>query len=165
MNRVYLLLGSNLDDRAGMLDKARRALESVIGPIISSSSIYESEPWGFKASEKFLNQVVVIETLLSPSDLLSMILQIEESMGRKRFGNSYQSRTIDIDILFYNDRVISEPELKIPHPRIEERKFTLMPLSELNDGMIHPAFNKSIGQLLDECLDDADVDIYRPIIQ
>lgn len=163
MNLVYLLLGSNLDDRATMLEKAGKALETNIGRIISSSSVYESGPWGFKAPEKFLNQVIVLETLLSPSNILLAIIQIEESMGRKRSANGYQSRTIDIDILFYNDRIICEPDLTIPHPHIEERRFTLLPLSELNDAMIHPACNKSIGQLLDECSDDGDVKLYDPI--
>jgi 2-amino-4-hydroxy-6-hydroxymethyldihydropteridine diphosphokinase len=163
MNVVYLLLGSNLDDRSAMLDKARREISSKIGTITRESSIYESEPWGFLADQPFLNQVIRIETALTPALILSEILKIEIKLGRKREGNQrYNSRLIDIDILFFNDEIISEENLTIPHPGIPERMFTLLPMQELAGSYIHPGSLKSIGELINECSDPLSVYLYKP---
>ena len=164
MNRVYLQLGSNLDDRIGLLASATEKIVSGIGKLIARSSIYESEPWGFEAEQNFLNQVIVVETDLSPSKLLAAILEIEKSLGRIRSkGIGYQSRPIDIDILFFNEEVISSRNLDIPHPRIQERLFTLLPLGELDEGLVHPLLDKTIGQLLSECGDRGKVAIFNSI--
>jgi len=163
MNVVYLLLGSNLDDRSASLKLARAAISSGIGNIISESSIYESEPWGFHSEQQFLNQVVRIETNFKPLHVLDEILKIEIKLGRKRENSEgYVSRTIDIDILFFNDEIISEDILTVPHPKIQERMFTLLPMSELNRSMIHPITHKSIGELISECRDQLSVYPYHP---
>ena len=163
MNTVYLLLGGNMDDRAAWLEKAKDAICLSIGKIVAQSSLYESEPWGFQAEKCFLNQVVKTETDMKPAEILNEILSIENKLGRIRNNTgTYQSRTIDIDILFYNDQIITEMNLVIPHPRIQERMFTLVPLAELDQSFVHPASRKTIGQLINECTDSISVCIYHP---
>jgi len=162
MNRAYLLLGSNLLDRLHLLALARDKITVKIGHALALSSIYESEPWGFMAEQNFLNQVMVVETALAPEELLTSILEIESDLGRTRLpGAGYQSRPIDIDILFYNEEVISGDMLDIPHPRIHERLFTLMPLVELDGEMLHPGLRKTTAQLLEECSDRGKVSIFK----
>jgi len=150
-----LLLGSNLDNRENMIRQAVEEIAAKVGTICQSSSVYESEPWGFKAEKSFLNQVVKVETGLGAVELLDKILQIEERLGRRRELNTegYFSRTIDIDILFYNDEIIQGDRLQIPHPHIPQRMFTLLPLCELNGSLIHPVYNKSLEDLRAECPD------------
>lgn len=162
MNIVYLLLGSNLENREAMLRKAAQGINAGIGTIVQSSSVYESEPWGFSARGNFLNQVVKVETTLNASDLLEAILEIERGMGRMRGGGAgaYTSRTIDIDILFYNDEIIHAENLKIPHPLIPERMFTLKPMCELDGALIHPVFKKSLQVLMAECPDRNEVVLF-----
>ncbi len=158
MNIVYLLLGSNMDGRLSLLRQAREAVSLQLGRITLESSVYESEPWGFNADQQFLNQVIRIETLYAPRDLLARILRIESGLGRKRNSASgYSSRPIDIDILFYNDEIITEENLIIPHPGIPDRMFTLLPLSELDGAFIHPGNRKSINELIHECRDSLSV--------
>jgi 2-amino-4-hydroxy-6-hydroxymethyldihydropteridine diphosphokinase len=163
MNTVYLLLGSNLEDRAKMIRRASGELAEKIGLIRQSSSVYESEPWGFEAKNSFLNQVVKLETGLDPVELLDKILEIEHALGRRRESNhmTYASRIIDIDILFYNDEIIQGERLNIPHPNISQRMFTLVPLCELNGSLIHPVFNKSLADLKSECPDRNQVVIFN----
>jgi 2-amino-4-hydroxy-6-hydroxymethyldihydropteridine diphosphokinase len=163
MNVVYLLLGSNLNDRSASLSLARKKISSKIGKITRESSIYESEPWGFQAELRFLNQVIRIETDLKPEPVLDKILRIETELGRKReISQGYVSRLIDIDILFFNDEIISKENLTIPHPKIPERMFTLLPLWELDRSLIHPCSLKSIGELIGECSDHLNVYPYHP---
>jgi len=163
MNFAYLLLGSNLGDRFALLQRAKEEISSGIGNITRESSVYESEPWGFQSEQRFLNLVIRIETKCRPSQLLSEILRIENKLGRFRaVDQGYESRRIDIDILFYNDEIISEDKLTIPHPKIPERMFTLLPLSELDRFMIHPGSRKSISDLMRECPDTLNVYPYRP---
>jgi 2-amino-4-hydroxy-6-hydroxymethyldihydropteridine diphosphokinase len=163
MNIVYLLLGSNLNDRSAMLQRARKEIASRIGLIIGESSVYESEPWGFTADKSFLNQVISIESGLDPNGILNKILQIELDLGRIRVnGERYSSRIIDIDILFFNDEIIAEKNLIIPHPGIPERLFALIPLSELDGTFIHPGSRKSINELISECPDKLRVCPYHP---
>ena len=163
MNVVYLLLGSNLDDRSASLNQARKKISSKIGRITRESSIYESEPWGFQADKYFLNQVIRIETDFAPSEILQEILNIELILGRKRHtSRRYSSRLIDIDILFFNDEIIREDNLTIPHPGIPERMFTLLPLSEIDNSFIHPVSCKTIGELIRECADPLNVYTYHP---
>ncbi len=158
MNRAYLLLGSNLDDRPVLLEKAKELISRHVGPILSFSSVYESEPWGFHADSPFLNQAIIVDTRLEPGDLLISLQQIENALGRRRTqAKTYQSRRIDIDILFYNDSVIHSQDLDIPHPRLHERRFALLPLCELNENHLHPGIQKTIRQLLSECGDQGKV--------
>lgn len=162
MNTTYLLLGSNLDDRQGMIRKAVERINDRIGPVTGSSSVYESEPWGFESECSFLNQVVKVDTGLSPHELLEAILNIESKLGRKRDSRveRYSSRSIDIDILFYNEDIISENNLNIPHPRIPERMFTLLPLCELNPSMVHPVYQRTVKELMALCSDRNEVSLY-----
>jgi 2-amino-4-hydroxy-6-hydroxymethyldihydropteridine diphosphokinase len=163
MNFAYLLLGSNLDDRSASLQRAKEEISSGIGKITRQSSVYESEPWGFHSEQRFLNQVIRIETTFRPSRILEEILTIETKLGRYRTDDQfYTSRSIDIDILFYNDEIISEDKLTIPHPKIPERMFTLLPLSEIDKSIIHPGSRKSVADLLRECPDKLSVYPYQP---
>ncbi len=163
MNVVYLLLGSNLNDRLTLLQHASEEIALRIGIITGKSSVYESEPWGFESEKLFLDQVIRIETNHTPRQILDEILKIEVKMGRKRsISEGYTSRLIDIDILFFNDKIIKEDNLTIPHPKIPERKFTLLPLAELDSSMIYPGSGKSIRELISECRDQLKVYPYNP---
>jgi len=132
MHQVYLGLGSNLGDRKTILETAVRQVEERVGPVRKCSSFIETEPWGFESDHTFLNAVVLCETTMTPRKLLQTTQQIERDMGRKRKGTQrYQDRLIDIDILMYDDLTVDEPDLKIPHPLMQERDFVMIPLNEL----------------------------------
>lgn len=143
-----------------MLNQAQEQIQMFIGEIKIESSIYESAPWGFEAQSSFLNQILIVETDLKPMGILERIKSIEKEMGRVKTSESYESRTIDIDILFYNEEIIAFPELIIPHPQLHKRRFTLVPLAEIAPEFIHPVFNKSINDLLINCSDDSVVKTY-----
>ena len=162
MEKAYLQTGSNLGDRLAALDKARILLNGEVGPIVESSSIYETEPWGFTSQDMFLNQVLVLETSLAPDELLDRILALERLMGRNRSGESYTSRIIDIDILFYDEITLHAKNLIIPHRHIEDRMFTLVPLAELAPDFVHPVLKMTMRELLLECKDTLLVRIYQP---
>ena len=153
MNRVFLLLGSNLGNPSENLSRSISLLNQKTGSVISCSSIYKTAPWGFEHEKFFLNQVVEIDTPHNPTKLLENILSIELEMGRKRSGIGYEGRIIDIDILFFNDDCYDLKDLTIPHPLLHKRRFTLCPLAELTPFKIHPVFKKNISQLLIECED------------
>jgi 2-amino-4-hydroxy-6-hydroxymethyldihydropteridine diphosphokinase len=157
MKKVYLGLGSNLGERLELLKKAIGMTGESAGNIVAVSSVYETEPVGLDSGGNFLNMVVCIGTDLSPSGLLGRILMIESKLGRIRCETRYSSRTIDIDILFYNNEIIETDSLSIPHPRLHLRKFVLVPINELAPGLVHPVFGKSIKELLDECPDTSKV--------
>lgn len=154
MAKVYLLLGADIGDRKTTFAKARLLIGERLGKIARESSLYESEAWGFESNTTFLNQVLEVQTTLTPLDLLEGIQEVEGELGRVRSGNGYESRLIDIDILFYDNLAIDMPILVIPHPHLHERMFTLAPLSELIPDFIHPALNKSISDLQKECKDN-----------
>lgn len=156
MSIAYLLSGSNLGNRAGNLQRAVSFIQRGAGNI-SCSPVYESPSWGFEHPIPFLNQVIELQTSLSPSSLLHMLLKIERECGRTRSGNGYEARTLDIDILFYDDIIIDSAELSIPHPRLHLRRFALMPLSVIAPDLKHPVTGKSIRELLNECPDDSIV--------
>lgn len=156
MNKVYLLLGSNAGDREGLLRNAQHQISVTCGTIVQESSTYETAAWGMENQEPFLNKVICIHTALQPEVLLEAIQRIEDDMGRQR-EVLWGPRTLDIDILFYNDEVISLPHLKVPHPFLQKRRFTLVPMAEIGAEVVHPVFHKSIGQLLAECTDTLEV--------
>ncbi len=160
-NDVYLLLGSNRGGRQKMLNKALDLIKLEVGEIKECSSIYETEPWGFSSEEMFLNQVVLLKTELSPFDLLKKNQEIEKKIGRTKIRNNYESRLIDIDILFYNDEIIETVDLIIPHKQLHKRMFALMPLYELNKYLIHPKIKKSISELKSECEDLLNVKVFE----
>jgi 2-amino-4-hydroxy-6-hydroxymethyldihydropteridine diphosphokinase len=157
MPLVFLSLGSNKGDRLGALARAYAEISILAGNEVSFSSVYETEPWGFKAEQEFLNQVISFETDLKPEALISELLGIETRMGRKRQNEGYQSREIDIDILLYGDLTMEGDDLKLPHPRMHERSFVLIPLAELAPGIIHPVFGQSAIRLLNGCMDTTRV--------
>jgi len=156
MNKAYLLTGGNEGDSHRYLQQALTNIELICGQILQVSSVYQTAPWGKKDQPDFLNQVILVNTILDPHALLTAILGIEEKSGRIRTVKN-APRTIDIDILFYNELVLEEPGLSIPHPRIAERRFVLEPLNEISPGLVHPVLGKTISRLLLECTDDLTV--------
>jgi 2-amino-4-hydroxy-6-hydroxymethyldihydropteridine diphosphokinase len=156
MNQTYLLTGGNEGDRFLHMQQARANIELICGRFLQVSSLYETAAWGKTDQADFLNQVLLLETNLSPRQLLQAILSIEEKGGRIRTVKN-APRTIDIDILFYNDLVLDEPGLTIPHPRIPDRRFVLEPLNEISPDYLHPVLGKTMSQLLLECTDDLAV--------
>jgi 2-amino-4-hydroxy-6-hydroxymethyldihydropteridine diphosphokinase len=157
MVKVYLLLGGNLGDKKKVFSEARNRLGELSGEITAQSSVYETEPWGFNSEDLFWNQVLEISTELSPEVLLSRTQEIETDLGRIPKSDQYVSRVIDIDILFFGNQIINLEKLVVPHPRLQDRKFALIPLCEIAPDLLHPVFQKSIRQLLDECLDPLKV--------
>lgn len=158
MHKCFLLLGSNLGEKDKILKRAMAAIKGKIGEIVLKSSFYQTEPWGFESSENFINIVNKVNTRKTPEEILMSIHEIEADLGRIRENSSgYQSRTIDIDILFYNDEIIDYKDLTIPHPRLHLRSFTLKPLAEIAPDFIHPLLGKSIRDLLASCDDDSVV--------
>ncbi len=152
MNALYLITGSNIGDRKKNLKIAANAIEKETGNIVKRSSIYETEPWGNIDQASFYNQVLLVESPFSATEIMKKILVIEKKMGRIRTIKN-AARIIDIDILFFNNEVINEPSLVIPHKEIANRRFVLMPLNELSPELIHPVLKKSIRELLTICND------------
>jgi 2-amino-4-hydroxy-6-hydroxymethyldihydropteridine diphosphokinase len=152
MSKVYLSIGSNKGNRSVLINKAIDEIEKKIGTIISRSSIYQSKSWGFDSND-FYNLSLLIDTDIEPKSLLINLKKIEKSMGREDIDGSYSDRFIDIDILFYDNIIIDLEDLKIPHPKIEIRKFVLIPMLEIADDYVHPILNKTIRQLDNECDD------------
>lgn len=162
MKKVILLCGGNKGNRAYYMNTARQMIEQAIGKILQVSAIYESAPWGFQAEQNFYNQVVVVETRWAPLDILKKIWEIEKKLGRTRAGKQYSSRTMDIDILFYEQEIIDTPDLVVPHPQLHQRRFTLTPLAEILPHWVHPQFNQSIDVLLKQCTDSSSVEAIKP---
>ena len=156
MKEVYLLLGSNLGDSKKKLSDALRIIEEKLGVIIRSSSLYQTAAWGKTDQPDFINQVVCLRTKLPPRQLLEQILVIENQLGRIR-AEKWSSRTIDIDILFYGDLIVQEKDLIIPHPFLHLRKFTLMPLCEINPELYHPVLKAKATDLLNKLEDNLQV--------
>jgi len=160
-NNVYLLLGSNLGEKLLILKEALEFIRIEIGDVVKCSSFYESEAWGFSSEDIFVNQVVLIKTELSPFIILKKNQEIEKKLGRKKYGDRYQSRLIDIDILFFNDDIIETEELIIPHKQLHKRMFTLLPLYELDKNLLHPKFGKTISELIEKCKDEIKVKVIK----
>ncbi|MEI7897679.1 MAG: 2-amino-4-hydroxy-6-hydroxymethyldihydropteridine diphosphokinase [bacterium] len=179
MNEVFLLMGSNRGDRENFMGLALEMIEKMAGRVCAKSFLYETDPWGFDDPVPFLNQVVEVDTSLTPQELLDQLLTIEVRLGRirpfdgcgcsvpsvasavKEPGNEaapvYSGRTIDLDILFYGQRLVFSDSLMIPHPRLHERKFTLIPLEEIAPLFIHPVLKRTVSALLRECRDQSKV--------
>ncbi|WP_245681352.1 2-amino-4-hydroxy-6-hydroxymethyldihydropteridine diphosphokinase [Arcticibacter eurypsychrophilus] len=151
-----MLLGSNLGDRIYYLEQAAQLIHEDIGMIIKKSSIYETASWGIEDQPKYLNQVMQVETKLTPKQVLHAIQFIEKQLGRVRV-EKWGSRTIDIDILFYDQKHIQSPDLVIPHPLLHTRRFTLAPLNEIAPSLMHPVLKMQIAELFKQLLDNLHV--------
>jgi 2-amino-4-hydroxy-6-hydroxymethyldihydropteridine diphosphokinase len=160
MNKAYLLIGGNIGNREAYLSAAREQIQKFCGDIVSQSSLYQTAAWGLQDQDAFLNQAVEIETALNPHQLLYQLLEIEESLGRKR-EIKYGPRVIDIDILLFAGEIIKEDGLTIPHPQMQNRRFVLVPLSEIAPEEIHPVLESTIAQLLRECPDNLTVQKFQ----
>ena len=159
---VFLGIGTNLGNRAENLKDSVARIEKYIGTIHESSSVFETEPWGFETNDQFLNMVVKVETKYSPSMILDEILKIESLLGRVRGEDLYSSRVIDIDLLLYEDQIINERNLIVPHPLMHERKFVLVPLCQISPEMKHPVLKVTFASLLESCDDKGSCKIYKP---
>ncbi len=160
---VYLSLGSNLGDRLGYLQQAA----SIIGStedisIVATSSFYETEPWQMDTKNWFINAAIQISTTYEPEELLAICQRIEAQLGRKRGEDSlnYSDRTIDIDILFYDDLVINTKKLVLPHKLMHKRACMLVPMLEIAQDFVHPLFKKTISELYDELQTPEEVFLY-----
>lgn len=152
MSTAYLLIGGNLGNRKENLSTAISLITEQCGSLTRSSSIYETEAWGKTDQPSFLNQALEISTSLNARQLMRKILKIEEEMGRIR-KEKLGPRIIDIDILFFDNEIHDLRFLKVPHPEIQNRRFVLVPMAEINSYLQHPVFKKTIAELLEECPD------------
>lgn len=152
MAEVFILLGGNVGDKCKIFTKTREMINDRIGNLTKSSSIYVTEPWGFD-SELFWNQALVVETRLLPLEILDVAQSIETAMGRIKTSKYYEPRTMDIDLLFYDSLLLDTPRLTLPHPKIAERKFVLVPLNEITPERRHPVTGLTISELLISCTD------------
>lgn len=160
MKAAYLLIGGNLGDRLGFMAAAKEKMQQKGIKILRLSSVYETAAWGITEQPSFLNQVLEITTSFSPENLLIELLSIEQALGRIR-AEKNGARTIDIDILYYENQIISKPGLSVPHDRISIRRFVLVPLSDLIPDFIDPKTNKSIIEMLNDCPDTLEVALYE----
>ncbi len=160
---VYLILGSNLGDRRAYLRAAQNRIAREAGTVLRESPVYETAPWGVSDQQQdYLNQVLEIRTALSPRELLTALHTIERKLGRKQEEKGRgKARTIDIDILAYDDWVMSESDLQIPHPRLHLRRFVLRPLLDLAPQWKHPVFGQTVEEMLQNCEDDTEVKLRR----
>ena len=153
---AYLLLGSNIGDRAAHLQEARQTLAATAGDIVAASAFYETAAWGLEDQPAFLNQALAIRTALDAPALLAACLATEQQAGRER-QQRWAARTLDVDILLYGQEVIQTPDLTVPHPALPARRFALTPLAELAPQLVHPQLRQTINELLANCPDPLEV--------
>lgn len=153
---AYLLLGSNIGDRAAQLQQARQMLALTAGEIVAASALYETAAWGLEDQPAFLNQALALRTLLDAPALLAACLATEQQAGRER-QQRWAARTLDVDILLYGDELIQTPTLTVPHPALPARRFALTPLAEIAPQLVHPQLHQTISELLAICSDPLEV--------
>jgi len=153
---AYISLGSNMGDRLHFLQKAVNQIAQKLGEVSMLSKLYEAAAWGHTNQPAFYNQVLELQTLLSPAQLLQACMEIEQEMGRTR-GILWGERTIDLDILLYDGRSLQLPDLKIPHPYLHLRRFVLVPLCEIAPKLLHPTMELTMEQLLARCPDELEI--------
>ena len=161
MAKTFLLIGGNLGNRLQNLADAKQLISERIGTIAKESSIYESEPWGFESDKNFMNQVVIVDTKLNPAAIMLEVSYIENALGRERKGTGFCSRTMDVDILFYDQQILLTPSLIIPHKFLHQRMFVLKPLLEISPDFVHPLFSVTIQELTTSCSDQGKVWKYQ----
>jgi len=158
--KYILLLGGNIGERVQYINDSKTLISDRCGSIEVCSSLYETQAWGVEDQQDFLNQVIVVSSDLNPFIFLKKILNIELELGRVRF-QKWAERVIDIDILFIDDNIIDSHSLKVPHPFIQERNFTLTPLVEIIPQYIHPVLGKPLIELLESCQDQLIAKVYK----
>ena len=156
MSEVFILLGGNEGNKHKIFSETIKLIGETIGKVKVTSSVYETEPWGF-VSDLFWNQALIVESSLLPEDVLMCAFEIENKMGRKRISENYEARPIDIDLMFYDDLQINTQHLTIPHPLIAQRRFMLIPLAEIAPERIHPVTKLTIRDMLQICPDHLKV--------
>lgn len=159
-HKTHLLLGGNLGDRPANLSAARALISERIGHIVKASGLYETQAWGKEDQPDFLNQALEVATSMRPTALLQAVLAIEQEIGRQR-GEKWDARTIDIDILFYNAKVLKTKDLEIPHPFLHERNFALVPMLEIAPFKRHPVLKQNILELYEASMDNLEVVIWE----
>ncbi|SHN11831.1 2-amino-4-hydroxy-6-hydroxymethyldihydropteridine diphosphokinase [Chitinophaga sp. CF418] len=152
MNKAILLIGGNLGDRTGHLQQAVEQIDKQVGKVEKISALYETAAWGHVEQPDYLNQALLVSTAMDARTLLQTVLAIEHNIGRIR-RQKWGARVIDIDIIFYNDAIINEPDLKIPHPQMQFRQFVLVPLREIIPDWQHPVLHQSVSTLLENTTD------------
>lgn len=153
---IYLLLGTNLGDRVVNLQRATQRIKDAVGVVAEASSCYETAAWGVTDQPAFYNQVIRVETNLGHEALLDKLQQIEQQLGKVKVGH-WRERLIDLDILYYGNRLVRTPRLTLPHPQLHRRRFTLVPLGEIAPRFVHPVLGKTQTQLLEACEDQLAV--------
>jgi 2-amino-4-hydroxy-6-hydroxymethyldihydropteridine diphosphokinase len=155
---AYLLLGSNIGDRAAYLQQAQKALMATAGELVAASSLYETAAWGLEDQPAFLNQALAVRTALSASALLAACQAAEQQAGRERL-QRWGARTLDVDILLYGQEIIATPTLTVPHPALPARRFALLPLAQIAPQLLHPQLHQSVAELLATCPDPLPVQL------
>lgn len=160
MHTYYLHLGSNLGEKKGFLQKALELISTNIGEITLKSNIYETEPWGMKEQENFLNMAIEVKSTKSPEDVILSIKSIESALGSAK-AVKWGPRSIDIDVLYCDDQIINSSDITIPHPHIQDRNFVLIPLLEIAGDFTDPVHKMTIDELYDICKDTGEVFIFE----
>jgi len=156
-HQLILSLGGNMGNKPEIFAQTRSMIQQMIGPILDISPTYETPPWGFDSNDHFHNQVILISTGLTPHGVLQKLKEIETYFGRERKKGIYLPRKMDIDILFYDDQIVADQHLTIPHPLIPQRRFVLVPLADLVPYLIHPVNGKSVAEMLEVCPDRSTI--------
>lgn len=159
MAKVFFSLGSSLGAKKETLKKAIKDIGSLIGSVVQISSIYKTEPWGFEDENSFYNMAILVDSDLSPHSILSKAHEIEKKHKRIRHNTGYHSRTLDIDIIFYDDEIHIFEDLQIPHKLAHKRKFVLQPINEIQPNFVHPILGLTISQILKDCTDNSLIKI------
>lgn len=163
ITRAAVLSGTNLGNRYDNLTEAQALLEEKLGKAVAVSQVFETQAWGGKSTHDYLNQVLLFETSGNARSLLEACLKTELEMGRVRTAERWTDRLIDLDVLFFGNQVIGETDLQLPHPRMAERRFVLVPLASICPNWRHPILAKTTAELLAACSDDLQVQLYKEV--